>query len=225
MHSPPIYITTPPTLPTYIRAQRLHQLRHFRSFVAPYTVQSFFCTRHSLHLFIPSWPKPRSWTRLRRSRAPTASRRLRRIPRPQRSKFLSWNPRLGVVLYVCVPNAIALSYIQSQLQLEADAREALPYVSAGVKSEYLSHIILTSDSNSTHALALLELFDSLSSPALRAIPHRLRRPLHIHPRGYATRVPSHVTESTRLSNSFRSATLFAIVEPRASRIPVPARYG
>jgi hypothetical protein len=121
----------------------------------------------------------------------------------------------------CICNRIRLmrdSFIKEQLSLEAEAREALPYVSAAPQSHALQ---LTPNSNLTHAHATSVPFVRVSTPALHAT-RRLRvlrnSTLLL---ASATPAPSPAMANTPLLSSSTNATLSAIAAQREHQIMRP----
>jgi uncharacterized glyoxalase superfamily protein PhnB len=111
------------------------------------------------------------------------------------------------------------SFIKDQLSLEAEAREALPYVSTASQSHTLQ---LTPTSNSTHAHATSVPFVRVSTHVLHAT-RRLRvlrnSTLLL---ASATPAPSPAMANTPLLSSSTNATLSAIAAQREHPIMRPA---
>ena len=113
-------------------------------------------------------------------------------------------------------------FIDTQLQLEADAREALPYVIPLVP---VRQTWLTSCRPSTIAQILSGPFVKISSLAWPAIRHPIRPSNLTIPPVYAIRARSHVMASIPLLSCLVDETLPVIVEPAECHRPHHVRYG
>jgi hypothetical protein len=111
-------------------------------------------------------------------------------------------------------------FISSQLQLEADAREALPYVCC-------ARCWSTATDDGSNSILVHGFWDRFARLCFRA-SHAIR--LRIRPRsrtallGSVTRAPSPATASIHWLSCLTNATLFATVAPRVSRPDRHARF-
>jgi hypothetical protein len=103
-------------------------------------------------------------------------------------------------------------FIESQLLLEAEAREALPYVCVLPTLRLIELILFPS--NSIHARVHWAHCAKVYFPALLAIRPRPPQPSRTELRESATLVPSLATANTIWSSCSISATSSAIVAPR-----------